>query len=774
MRRRRNLLIVGIILMLAGFRAPAQQAPKLQPLPLSEGLAALLFSNLPLSLCPGDEQWLAYQLNDTRRWKRRVGKYADFSPSGVPALGMGGDIWLTNTRTGESRSLTNGVSSNWALSWSPNGKYLAFYSDRDGRAAVWLWDKAANQIFKVSRLIPRPFLYGYDTPNWMPDSRHLLIKVFPNEAAFEHLISGNEETQSQGNVQIRIFQSTSDPSRAETPAPSRSDALTVEEVSDFKADFVLLDVTNGAITALPKGYTPAGYQLSADGRKLAFLEARGVKAGSPTFDLLAISLPEQKTIVLASDVIQGSLGDRLTWSPDSNLICYLSNSEWYLIPAAGGTARKVTAAVHPHFKAWEQLPLWSRDGRSLYFLTNNGLWKVATQNGQAQEVGHIEGPRVQFLVADGRGTLSTFAAGSSVILAVRDDQTKQSGFYIMDLASGRARPLLLGNKEIRRLPWVTGSSESNVFYYVAQDSNHATDIWTMPASSNATPKRLTQTNPVFDEYAMGEGQLIEWRSSDGTRLRGALMLPAGYTKGQRYPLIVNVYGGSNLSDKVNLFGFTANTNITNQQFWATRGYAVLLPDSPLRTGTPMLDLAKTVLPGIDKVVEMGVADPERIGVWGSSYGGYSTLCLLVQTNRFKAAAIDSGFANLMTLYGWMPERSNDPSWQDWAEAPQGRMGGSPWKYRERYLENSPVFYLDRVQTPLLIIQGNEDPSGRDVYSNEIFMNLRRLGKEATYLKYRGASHTISSFNYFEQIDVMQRLVAWFDSHLKNQQQESRR
>jgi len=296
----------------------------------------------------------------------------------------------------------------------------------------------------------------------------------------------------------------------------------------------------------------------------------------------------------------------------------------------------------------------------------------------------------------------------------------------------------------------------------------------MPASSNATPKRLTQTNPVFDEYAMGEGQLIEWRSSDGTRLRGALMLPAGYTKGQRYPLIVNVYGGSNLSDKVNLFGFTANTNITNQQFWATRGYAVLLPDSPLRTGTPMLDLAKTVLPGIDKVVEMGVADPERIGVWGSSYGGYSTLCLLVQTNRFKAAAIDSGFANLMTLYGWMPERSNDPSWQDWAEAPQGRMGGSPWKYRERYLENSPVFYLDRVQTPLLIIQGNEDPSGRDVYSNEIFMNLRRLGKEATYLKYRGASHTISSFNYFEQIDVMQRLVAWFDSHLKNQQQESRR
>lgn len=774
MHLRRNLLIASVSLLLAGFRVQAQQPPKLQPLPLNEGIAALSFSNLPLSLCPGDEQWLAYQLNDMRRSTKRAGKYADLSPSGVPSLGTGGDIWLTNTRTGESHNLTNGKGSNWALSWSPNGKYLAFYSDRDGRAAVWLWDKTTNQIRRVSRAIPRPFLFGYDTPNWTPDSRYLLVKVFPNDATFARLTANNDEAQSPNKVQLRIYQSTRDPARADAPPPSRSDALTAEEVSDFKADFALLDITNGAITVISKGYAPAGYQLSPDGKKLAFLETKGVNANGPSFDLVLISLPEQKTTVLASDFTQGSLGDRLTWSPNSDLICYLSASEWYLIPAAGGASRKVTETAHPPFKAWEQLPLWSNDGKWLYFLTNNGLWKVSTQNGEAQEVGQVEGKRVQYLVSNNMGRLSTFAGGRSVVLAVRDDQTKQCGFYTMELTGGRTQSLLFDNKEIRRVPWMAASSESDVFYYVGQDASHATDIWRMSVSVNPAPKRLTQTNPVFDEYVLGEGQLIEWRSSDGARVRGALMLPAGYKKGERYPLIVNVYGGAPLSDKVNLFGFTANTNITNQQFWATRGYAVLLPDSPLRTGTPMLDLAKTVLPGVDRVIEMGIADPDRVGVWGSSYGGYSTLSLLVQTNRFKTAAIDSGFANLMTLYGWMPERSNEPSWQDWAEISQGRMGGSPWKYRERYLENSPVFYLDRIQTPLLIIQGSEDPSGKDVYSNEIFMNLRRLGKEATYLKYRGASHTIASFNYFEQIDAMQRLLAWFDSHLKNQQQESRR
>jgi dipeptidyl aminopeptidase/acylaminoacyl peptidase len=187
----------------------------------------------------------------------------------------------------------------------------------------------------------------------------------------------------------------------------------------------------------------------------------------------------------------------------------------------------------------------------------------------------------------------------------------------------------------------------------------------------------------------------------------------------------------------------------------------------------MLDLVKTLLPGVDKVIEMGIADPERLGVWGSSYGGYSTLALLVQTARFKASAVDSGFANLMSLYGWMAERSNEPTWQDWAELSQGRMGGTPWKYRERYLENSPVFYLDRIKTPVLIIQGDDDRGGGNFYSNELFMNLRRLGKEATYIKYKGSSHTIGSFNYPEQVDALQRMLAWFDSHLKSQQLESR-
>ena len=769
----RNVTLATIALLLLGLQTFSQQS-RLEPLPVKEALAALSFSNFPFSLCPGDEQWIAYQLYDVRRWTTRVGKYRDLTASGVPTLGAGADIWLTNINTGASRNLTRGQGSNWAFSWSPDGRYLAFYSDRDGRAAIWLWEKAKDQFRKLSRGIPRPFMYGHDVPNWTPDSKKILVKLFPDEAMFEHLVT-DSYTNSSSSTEVlpEIYYSTADPKRAETSLTLRTDALTAEEVADFAANLALINVSDGTVTTIAKGYVPAGYRLSPDGKKLAFLNARGATKTGAAFDLLVTSLSSNKTTVVAPNLNQGSLGDRLTWSPDGELICYLTSSNWFLVPASGGTPRSITETTHPPFKAWDQLPLWSSDGRWLYFTTNDSVWKVSAVTGQAQEVGQVKGKRLEFIVPNSKGDIWTTANNHSIVVGIRDDSTKQSGFSIVDLGTGEVQPLFEQDKEIRRAALVTGFPSGDVFYYVSQDTSHPPDIWGLRVSPDAAPQRITRINAALDQYSMGESQLIEWVSSDGTRLRGALLLPAGYRKGQRYPLIVNVYGGSMLSDRKNLFGFTANTNVSNQQIWATRGYAVLLPDTPLRVGTPMLDLAKTVLPAVDKVIEMGIADPERLGVWGASYGGYSTLALLVQTNRFKVAAMDAGFANLLSLYGWMPDRSNDPSWQDWAEISQGRMGGSPWQYRERYLENSPVLYLDRVQTPLLIIQGAKDAGAKDFYSNEIFMNLQRLGKEATYLKYPNGGHTLSSFTYSAQIDALERMLSWFDSHLKNSQLESR-
>jgi dipeptidyl aminopeptidase/acylaminoacyl peptidase len=178
----------------------------------------------------------------------------------------------------------------------------------------------------------------------------------------------------------------------------------------------------------------------------------------------------------------------------------------------------------------------------------------------------------------------------------------------------------------------------------------------------------------------------------------------------------------------------------------------------------MLDLLKTVLPGVNKVIELGIADPERLGVMGHSYGGYSTLCLITQTNRFRAAVEADGEADLLAGYGGMDDRGTSYGIA-LEEEGQGAMGGTPWQFRDRYIENSPVFHLDRVETPLLIVHGGEDTAIRPFLGDEVFVDLRRLGKQVEYAKYLDEEHSPLAWSYGNQLDFCQRMIEWFNDHL---------
>jgi dipeptidyl aminopeptidase/acylaminoacyl peptidase len=276
--------------------------------------------------------------------------------------------------------------------------------------------------------------------------------------------------------------------------------------------------------------------------------------------------------------------------------------------------------------------------------------------------------------------------------------------------------------------------------------------------------RLSNINPQLDRYVMGTSQLIEWRDGDGKQLRGALLLPSSYREGDPVPLVVVVYGGSFQSDQLNKFGglFGWIMPYYNVQLFATRGYAVLMPDAPQNLGTPLFDLAKTVLPGINKCIELGIADADRIGIIGQSYGGYSTLALLVQTHRFKAAVASAGFGDLIGLFGEM-KVDGTVFGTTLTEKGQALMGGTPWEYRDRYVENSPIFYLDRIQTPLLIFHGAEDTGIDPFLANEIFVGLRRLGRTVEYVQYQGEGHMVTSLG--NQEDAARRIITWLGKYL---------
>jgi dipeptidyl aminopeptidase/acylaminoacyl peptidase len=201
----------------------------------------------------------------------------------------------------------------------------------------------------------------------------------------------------------------------------------------------------------------------------------------------------------------------------------------------------------------------------------------------------------------------------------------------------------------------------------------------------------------------------------------------------------------------------------NLQLLATRGYAVFYPDAPQEKGTPLMDLAKAVLPGVQRVIDMGIADPKHIGILGYSYGGYSVLALLVQSKRFSAAVDVAGITDLTDSYA---KSGAGGGGIEWVEEGQGQIGGSVWQYRDRFIENSPFFYLDRIETPILIIHGSIDTIPV-LESRLAFGGLRRLGKQVVYVEYQGEEHVPALWAYSNQIDFYNRVIAWFDGRLKN-------
>jgi dipeptidyl aminopeptidase/acylaminoacyl peptidase len=148
-------------------------------------------------------------------------------------------------------------------------------------------------------------------------------------------------------------------------------------------------------------------------------------------------------------------------------------------------------------------------------------------------------------------------------------------------------------------------------------------------------------------------------------------------------------------------------------------------------------------------------------VFGHSYGGYSALSLVTNTNRFRAAVMSGGFADLFAFYGEVQDSGLD-AWTTWVEN-DAQMGGPPWLYRDRYVENSPIFHLDRVRTPLLILHGADDPSVRAFYGMQVFSYLRRLGQEVEVRRYRGEGHVVQARDNIA--DYWTSVLRWFETHL---------
>ncbi len=739
---RAAVLLLGCIAL----GARAQQMH--QPLPIEEAVTALSFAlgaRVPISLS-ADGEWLAYSLEDPRRRQSTpAGEDWAIAKTGAPGW-LTSDVWITQVKTGRSQNLTGGQGRNWAAVWSPNGEYLAFFSDRSGQLLVHLWERKTGQLRAASDAVVRAT--AFDVIRWSADSRRILVRPLPEGMTVERIIEQLSSGQRSGPEASRVPGATASIYRAkEAEHQEAANAWTYL----YLGDLAWIDVLDGRVQRLARGLRPHESWISPDGANVAFTSSRGHRGDTPQYlaDLYVVPANgSRQPRLLASGLLQA--GSDVSWSPTGRWLSYtgedlpqegqdsqLARGEWAIVSIDGGGPHKLTQSA-PSVRH-SGPPLWDAKGENLYLPAGDAVLKASVHEKKVSTLAQFPGRSV-LSIAAARGSGRFWSSSDGALYArFRDRDTKREGFYKIDPASGKASTVLEGDlKLVSNMDIAAGT-----IAYLAEDSQHDQNIWLVDADFR-NPRQATRINPQFERSAMGSSRLIEWHGLHGQRLQGAVLLPPDYDPQKRYPVIVEGYGGDRDSEHLNRFGFKAGAD--NRQLLATRGYVVFMPDIvPLRLGTPMRDIADAVLPGIDKLIELGIADPERLGVMGLSYGGYTTLSLLVQTTRFKAAVSTSGIGNLVTLYGSMTRAGSSFSQYTIGEmtgAGRGNIGGTPWQVRERYIENSPYFYLDRVETPLLLVCGALDETTPPVLSEEVFTGLRRLGKEAVLVRYEGEEHAV--------------------------------
>ena len=360
----------------------------------------------------------------------------------------------------------------------------------------------------------------------------------------------------------------------------------------------------------------------------------------------------------------------------------------------------------------------------------------------------------------------------SITVRVFNTQTKSSGFLKIDLLSGDSRIISQGESKHSRylraknadtylFTKETIKSSPNLFCFSFGDISNL-EIQDYSKQKNNV-FQLTDINLQQDSFVWPKVEMINYRAF-GQKLQGLLYTPSSSSIDQKLPMIIYFY--ERYSDRFHDYKAPAPSASTiNVSWFVSNGYAVFIPDIIYKVGRPGGSALRCINKGVDQVLKTEKRiDPERMGLQGQSWGGYQTAFLITRTNRYSCAMAGAPVSNMFSAYGGI-RYSSGMSRQFQYEKTQSRIGKTPWKGFYSYKKNSPVFYANKVNTPLLIMHNDNDGAVPFTQGVELFMGLRRLEKPVWMLVYNGEQHNLRK--RANRLDLSVRMSEFFDYYLKN-------
>ncbi len=348
-------------------------------------------------------------------------------------------------------------------------------------------------------------------------------------------------------------------------------------------------------------------------------------------------------------------------------------------------------------------------------------------------------------------------AEGDLTFGVFDMETKASGFALGSTDSGPPQDLIVSDARYRS---AQKARDGDRIVWQRETFSDYPDLWTSDDGfENA--QRLSDANPQQAEYRWGSAELVSWTSNDGTPLDGILIKPDGFDPAQQYPMMVYFY--ERMSDQ--LHGYrppTPGSSSVAWSFYVSRGYVVFVPDIPYEIGYPGESAIDAVVPGVLSLIDEGFVDPDQIGVQGHSWGGYQIAYMLTKTNLFAAAEAGAPVSNMTSAYGGIRWQSGMSRMFQY-ERTQSRIGGTLWDERDRYVHNSPVFFADKIQTPMLMLHNDDDGAVPWYQGIEMFVAMRRLGIPVYMLNYNNEGHGLR--RRANQEDWAKRMQQFFDHYV---------
>jgi len=460
-------------------------------------------------------------------------------------------------------------------------------------------------------------------------------------------------------------------------------------------------------------------------------------------------------------------------SPEGNYLAWYNSldSAWYIYNIQNKNSRNFTANLKVPFynilndtpnEAWPYgMAGWTKSGGKFLVYDQYDIWMLDPGSGTTENLtaswGRSNEIKIRILDLDPEEPYIDFE--KPLFLSLFNEKDKSGGYASLSPGSGNKVKKRFSSDHKYSRP--KKAKDSDLIIWQRESFQEYPDLHLSDVNFTSIFK-LTNTNPRQAKYYWGNVELVDWVSLDGEELEGLLYKPENFDPEKKYPMLVYFYErySNNLHRH---YVPKPSRSVINFTYYTSNGYIIFVPDIKYKTGFPGESAYNSIVAGTLKMLERTYIDKERVGIQGQSWGGYQVAYLVTQTDLYTAAMAGAPVSNMTSAYGGIRWSSGKNRMFQYEEG-QSRIGGTLWEKPMRYIENSPLFFADKVNTPLLMMHNDDDGAVPWYQGIEYFVALRRLNKPVWMLTYNKAPHNLKRRADMEDLTV--RMQQFFDHYLK--------